>query len=140
MIYISKEYLADDTLERFIDESVQNDDAIIDAIELKQIAIIKTYLGTRYNVALIFDLVAPVHNEVLKDILSKMVTYRLIKRNAARKVPTDFKEDYEAVMKSLKEIATGVFKLDGLPVAIDELGKVVSNSIYGNLKNNNFYI
>lgn len=49
MIYIDKEYLISQAQERFIDESSQNDNDIIDQIELAQIAIIKAYLGTRYS-------------------------------------------------------------------------------------------
>ena len=81
MIYIDKDYLISQAQERFIDESSQNDDEIIDKIELTQIAIIKTYLGTRYDVNTIFDEDSPIENEVLKEILAKLVLYKLIRRN-----------------------------------------------------------
>lgn len=140
MIYIDKDYLISQAQERFIDESSQNDDEILDQIELTQIAIIKTYLGTRYNVNTIFDEDSPIENEVLKEILAKLVLYKLIRRNAARKVPNDYKEQFDEAMKTLKEIATGIIRLDGVPPAIDTNGSVVSNSISGNLSNPNFYI
>ncbi len=140
MIYIDKDYLISQAQERFIDESSQNDDEIIDKIELTQIAIIKTYLGTRYDVNTIFDEDSPIENEVLKEILAKFVLYKLIRRNAARKVPNDYKEQFDEAMKTLKEIATGIIRLDGVPPAVDTNGSVVSNSISGNLSNPNFYI
>ena len=140
MIYIDKDYLISQAQERFIDESSQNDDEIIDQIELTQIAIIKTYLGTRYDVNTIFDEDSPIENEVLKEILAKFVLYKLIRRNAARKVPNDYKEQFDEAMKTLKEIATGIIRLDGVPPAVDTNGSVVSNSISGNLSNPNFYI
>lgn len=140
MIYIDKEYLTSHAQERFIDESSQYDDEIIDKIELTQIAIIKTYLGTRYNINTVFDEDSPIENEVLKEILAKLVLYKLIRRNAARKVPTDYKEQFDEAMKTLKDIATGIIKLDGIPLAVDANGAVVSNSISGNLSNPNFYI
>lgn len=140
MIYINKDYLISQAQERFIDESSENDSEIIDLIELSQIAIIKTYIGTRYNVTLLFDETNPVENEVLKEILVKLVLYKLIRRNATRKVPTDYKEQYDEAMKTLKEIAIGIIKLDGVPSAVDTSGAVVSNSISGNLSNKNFYI
>ena len=140
MIYIDKDYLISQAQERFIDESSQNDDEIIDKIELTQIAIIKTYLGTRYDVNTIFDQDSPIENEVLKEILAKLVLYKLIRRNAARKVPNDYKEQFDEAMKTLKEIATGIIRLDGVPPAVDTNGSVVSNSISGNLSNPNFYI
>lgn len=140
MIYIEKDYLISHAQERFIDESSQNDAAILDQIELAQIAVIKTYLGTRYNVNTIFDQDSPIENEVLKEILAKLVLYKLIRRNAARKVPNDYKEQYDEAMKTLKEIATGIIRLDGVPPAVDASGAVVAKSIYGNLSNPNFYI
>ena len=140
MIYIDKDYLISQAQERFIDESSQNDDEIIDKIELTQIAIIKTYLGTRYDVNTIFDEDSPIENEVLKEILAKLVLYKLIRRNAARKVPNDYKEQFDEAMKTLKEIATGIIRLDGVPPAVDSSGSIVSNSISGNLSNANFYI
>ena len=140
MIYIDKDYLISQAQERFIDESSQNDDEIIDKIELTQIAIIKTYLGTRYDVNTIFDEDSPIENEVLKEILAKFVLYKLIRRNAARKVPNDYKEQFDEAMKTLKEIATGIIRLDGVPSAVDSSGSVVSNSMSGNLSNPNFYI
>ena len=140
MIYIDKDYLISQAQERFIDESSQNDDEIIDQIELTQIAIIKTYLGTRYDVNTIFEEDSPIENEVLKEILAKLVLYKLIRRNAARKVPNDYKEQFDEAMKTLKEIATGIIRLDGVPPAVDTNGSVVSNSISGNLSNPNFYI
>jgi phage gp36-like protein len=140
MIYIDKDYLISHAQERFIDESSQNDDDILNQIELTQIAIIKTYLGTRYDVNTIFKINSPIENEVLKEILAKLVLYKLIRRNAARKVPNDYKEQFDEAMKTLKEIATGIIRLDGVPAAVDTNGSVVSKSISGNLSNPNFYI
>ena len=140
MIYIDKIYLSSFMQERLIDESAQNDDDIIDQIEVTQIEIIKTYIGTRYNVNLIFNEGEPIENEVLKEILAKFVLNKLIRRNAARKVPTDYKEQYDEALKTLKEIAIGIIKLGNVPVAVDESGTIISNSISGNLSNPNFYI
>jgi phage gp36-like protein len=140
MIYIDKPYLVSFAQERFIDESSQNDDEIIDQIELTQIAVIKTYIGTRYNINLIFDADEPLENEVLKEILAKFVLNKLIRRNAARKVPTDYKEQYDEALKTLREVSIGIIKLDGVPPAVDSTGAVISNSISGNLSNSNFYI
>lgn len=89
---------------------------------------------------LVFSSISPIANEVLKEILAKFVLYKLIRRNAARKVPNDYKEQYDEALKTLKEIATGVIRLDGVPPAVDNTGSVISNSISGNLSNPNFYI
>lgn len=140
MIYIDKEYLISFAQERFIDESSQSDETILDQIEETQIAVIKSYLGTRYDTATVFDETDPVHNEVLREILAKLVLYKLIRRNAARKVPNDYKEQYDEAMKTLKEVSIGVIPLSDVPAAVDSTGAIISNSISGNLTNKDFYI
>lgn len=140
MIYIDKEYLISFAQERFIDESSQSDETILDQIEETQIAVIKSYLGTRYDTATVFDETDPVHNEVLREILAKLVLYKLIRRNAARKVPNDYKEQYDEAMKTLKEVSIGIIPLSDVPAAVDSTGAIISNSISGNLTNKDFYI
>lgn len=140
MIYITKDFLTNYMHERLIDESCQNDTSILDYLELTQIAIIKTYIGTRYNVTLLFDAITPIENAVIKEILAKLVLYALVRRNAARKVPEDYRDQYNDAMKTVKDVATGVLVLSELPTAVTSTGSLVSNSISGNLSNKNFYI
>lgn len=141
MTYLEKEDLILQAYERFIDESSLDQPDILKDTEARGIAYLKTVLGSRYDVNLIFHETAPVRNELIVQILSVIVVYNIIRRNAARKVPTDYKEDYEAAMKLLKEIATGVMVLDGVPTPTDENGNPInSNTIFGNNKNTDFYI
>ena len=140
MQYISKDDLITYAHERLIDESAENDSTTLDKIELAQIDIIKSYLSSRYNTEAIFSEDSPVENEVLKSILARMVLYRLFKRNAARKVPTDSKEDNDSAKKELIDISTGKTPLTDLPPAVDSSGNPVSKSLWGNNSNPNFYI
>lgn len=141
MIYLEKEDLITDAFERFIDESSKDDLNVLDKAEERAIAFVKTIIGSRYDVDLIFTEGAPIINEMLVQILSRIVLYRVIKRNAARKVPTDYKEDYDEALSWLKDIATGKIPLDGLPLPVDEDGDPVdSNSLWGNNSNPDFYI
>ena len=141
MTYLIKDDLIVDAYERFIDESSNDENFILDDLEKRGISYIKTILGTRYNVALIFDEVTPIRNETIIQILTKWMLYKLIRRNAARKVPTDYKEDYDEAMKSLKDIATGTIVLSDLPTPTDENGNPInSNAIFGNNTNKDFYI
>lgn len=140
MNYLSKEDLIVIAYERFIDESSENEE-ILNELEKRAIAYLKTVLGTRYNVELLFAEAQHVRNELIVQILSYTVVYNLFKRNAARKLPSTFKDDYDNAMKLLKDVATGVIKLDGVPVPTDASGNpIASNTIFGNLKNDNFYI
>lgn len=141
MIYLEKEDLITDAFERFIDESTKDDPTVLDKAEERAIAFVKTMIGTRYNVNLIFTDGAPIVNEMLVQILSRIVIYRVIKRNAARKVPADYKEDYDEAIKWLTEISTGKTTLDGLPLPVDDNGNPVkSKSLWGNNSNSDFYI
>ncbi len=141
MTYLETEDLLEYMQERFIDENSQGDPKIIDDLEQTQISIVKTYIGTRYNVNLIFNEINPIANEVLKSIIARFLIYRLVKRNSARKVPTDVKEDYDEALADLKDISIGKTKLDGLPLPSDENGNTIeSTSLWGNNTNKNFYI
>lgn len=140
MIYLVKADLITYCQERFIDESMQGDESILDEIELAQIGVLKSYLGTRYDVSAIFDTESPIRNSVLKRILARMVLYWLIKRNAARKVPTNFQDDFDAANKELMAIATGKTTLSDLPTITDDNGNPVSNTLWGNNSNSDFYI
>ena len=140
MTYLQKEDLITDAFERFIDESTKDDPTVLDNAEARAIEFVKTMIGTRYNVALIFAIDAPIINEMLVQIISRIVIYRVIKRNAARKVPTDYKEDYDEALEWLTSISVGKLTLDGLPIPTDEDGAAISNSLWGNNSNPNFYI
>lgn len=141
MIYLSKENLIALAFERFIDESSQDNMEVLETVELQNIELIKSYIGSRYNVSEIFSALTPIIDELLVRILSKMVLYDIIRRNAARKVPTDYKDEYDKALELLEKIATGRIKLDGLPGPVDENGNSInSNSLWGNNTNKNFYI
>lgn len=141
MIYLSKNDLISYCQERFIDESMQDDETILDDLEIKQIGIVKSYMGGRYDVEAIFNPENPIPNDVLKSIIARLLLYWLIKRNAARKVPTNFQEDFEAANKELIAISTGRTPLSDLPGLTDGGGNPVnSNSLWGNNTTTDFYI
>lgn len=141
MVYLTKEDLISSTFERFIDESTEDQEETLGLVEGQNIELIKSYLGTRYNVNEIFSSLTPIRNTILVRILIKLVMFDVIRRNAARKVPTDYKEEYDKAIELLEKIATGRIKLDGVPGAVDENGNPVnSNSLWGNNTNKNFYI
>lgn len=145
MQYLIKDDLITYAQERFIDDSSQDDTDILDSLELAQIAIVRSYLSSRYNVNLIFSPESPIENEVLKSIIIRLLLYKLFRRNAARVVPTNSKEDYDAAMKELIDISTGRITLNELPAAGSgdngSSGQPSnSNSLWGNNTNPDFYI
>lgn len=141
MIYLSKENLISGAFERFIDESSEDHADVLDQVELQNIELVKGYIASRYGVAEIFSPLLPIKNVILERILTKLVLFDVIRRNAGRKVPTDYKEEYDKAIELLEKIATGRIKLEGLPGPKDDNGNPVeSNSLWGNNTNKNFYI
>lgn len=141
MIYLIKEDLIAAAFERLIDESSLDQAETIDKVELQNIALIKSYIGLRYDVEAIFDPDQPIKSELLTRVLVKLCLFDIVRRNAARKVPTDYKEEYESAIKLLEKIAIGKMPVTGLPAATDDNGDpMISDSIWGNTKNEDFYI
>ncbi|TWP30522.1 DUF1320 domain-containing protein [Apibacter muscae] len=141
MIYLTRDYLNTFAFEKLIDESINDYEPILDNIEASSIELIKTYLSGIFDIDKIFDPEAPIQNELLKTILAKLVLYGIVRRNAARKVPTDYKEEYEWAIKQLENINSGKLNPGGLPPLTDENGNTVeSTTLIGNLSNSNFYI
>lgn len=141
MIYLTKEYLGTYAFERFIDESTQDNEQTLTNIEASNIALIRTYIGGIYDADKIFNKENPIENELLKKILAKAILYDAIGRNAARKVPSNYKEEYDWAIEQLENINSGKLHLEGLPPKTDESGNPVeSTTLFGNLSNPNFYI
>lgn len=157
MIYLEKDDLITQAYERLIDESSKDKNGlsepvdpeatpevianlVLDQLELQNIELIKSYIGSRFDVSKIFNAEDPIRNQLLIRILTTLVLYDVFRRNAARKVPSDYKDNYDAALETLEKIATGRIPVDGLPPKTDEGGNPISNSIWGNNTNKNFYI
>lgn len=157
MRYITKDDLTTDSYERFIDESSKDIANTLDKAEARAIALAIAYLSA-FDTDSIFGIpIDPVddeeseeeneleytpgiRNELLVEIICKMTLYRVFRRNAARKVPDDVKEDYNWAIKELEKIRSGATPMPGLPPAIEEDGSTKSNSIWGNNTNIDYYI
>lgn len=140
MIYLKKDDLITHAFEVFINESSNDFDETLNNIEAENIELIKSYIGTRYDVKEIFSILTPIRNPLLTRILSKLTLFDIVRRNAARKVPIDYKEEYDKALELLEKIATGRIKADGLPIAVDDNGNIISNSLWGNNSNTNYFI
>ena len=128
-------------IEQFLTErSAEPQTTILEALELQNIAIIKTKLKGRFDIDAIFEAKNADRHYLIIRILIKLVLYDFIRRNAARKVPADYVKEWEWAMKLLEKIKAGKEVPDGLPLLKDTEGKVVPRVIYGNNRNKNFYI
>lgn len=141
MKYLELEYLYTHAFERAVTESTADFEETINNLEQETIDLVKSYLSQYYNVAKIFDESKPVKNGVLSKIMTKIILYEAVRRNAYRKVPTDYKEDYEWAIETLEKLNTGKMNLSDLPPkeATDE-NPDTGSLLYGNLSNENYYM
>lgn len=140
MIYLEKQYLETHIFSRLLNESSDDFVDMLDNSEAEQIDLMKSMLSARYAVDLIFDEQNPIQNGILKRILSKLVIYDAVRRNAARKVPSDYKEEYEWAMEMLEKLSIGKIVLDDLPKPGINPDGTTATTMSGNLSNKNFYI
>lgn len=128
-------------IDQFLTErSAEPQTAILEALELQNIEIIKTKLKGRFDIDAIFEAVSAERHYLIIRILVKLVLYDFIRRNAARKVPTDYVTEWEWAMKTLEAIKAGKEVPDGLPSIKDDEGNTVSRVMSGNNRNSNYYI
>lgn len=144
MKYLNKEDLISVIQERLLDESVinkDNDDATLNDIESKAIDFAISYISGRYDTDKIFA-TPPLRNGVLVQAIAQIVVYRSVRRNAARKVPSDFKDLYDEAVTMLNNIQRGSTQLKGLPTPTNNQGDSASQAklMYGNNTNTNYFI
>lgn len=144
MKYLNKEDLISVIQERLLDESVINqtkDDTTLNDVESKAIDFAISYISGRYDTDKIFA-TPPLRNGVLIQAIAQIVVYRAVRRNAARKVPSDFKELYDEAVTMLNNIQRGSTQLKGLPKPTNENGKDSTTSalMYGNSTNKDNFI
>ena len=126
MVYISKEDITANIQETMLQTSIDKDSNILDTLERQVIDEVKSYIGTRYDTSKIFGVPAVI-NGMLSRIIVCLVTYRAIRRNAARKGPDDYVEMKDWAYEVLGNIRDGIMPLPDVPLATDpETGEKLS--------------
>ena len=145
MKYINKDDLVSVIQERLLDESIAlvamssiDDNKIINDIEKKVINLAISYIAKKYDYAKIFTDI-PIRNGVLVQIIACIVTFRSVRRNAARKVPEDYVNLYSDSIKQLEKIQSGAILLVDCPLLTNSDGTTTS-PVYGNNTNKDFFI
>ena len=143
MKYLQEKDLKSYTQERLINESIADFQEAKDELEDHRISEVKVMISKYYDVAKIFSIDEPIRHPHLIKILTKMVGYDIKKRNAVRKLPSDVDKDLEWAEKELDKMHRGIIKFDDLPpkpTDPNSPGSSASKMLYGNLKNEDFYI
>ena len=142
--YLNIDDLTAHQFERFINESDTDPMDVLGRIEWQCIGLMKSKLAGRYDVEQIFDGIGVLDIEdsfviteraaIIVMILSWLVLYILVRRNAARKVPSDWKKNYEMALQWLEDTKNGIETSPELPL-LDDKYKL----FHGNSKNENWY-
>jgi len=124
----------------YINKSNDNNTSeALEGIEKQNIALISSKLSGRYDTETIFTATEENRHYLIIKLLVTLVVYDFIRRNAARKVPTDYVKDWENAMKILESIKSGKETPEGLPKLTNESGSSFGIR-YGNNTNKDFYI
>lgn len=152
MRYLDKDDLIEVIQERFLDDSIQFDDDIIDGLEKKAIAFVVSYISGTYKTNEIFggdwwedtpEETEPTgtmrRHPLLTFVMARLVTYWGVRRNAARKVPEDYREIKDEAISILTKIQSGAQTLPGIPEITGEDGSS-AKLMYSNTTNDNLFI
>ncbi|KAB8153412.1 hypothetical protein EZY14_009270 [Kordia sp. TARA_039_SRF] len=140
MIFLNDNDLRSQIQPQFLTEKGQeNPNEILDDLELQNIALIKTKLKGKYDTEAIFNALPLERHYLIIKILSKLVIYDFVRRNAARKVPADYVKEWEWANKILEQIKSGKEDPDGLPPLQSDNEDVSTTILYGNNKNEDYY-
>ena len=126
MVYITEQDIIANIQETMLQSSIEKNCDILDTLESQTIDEVKSYIGARYDTSKIFG-DTPTINGMLSRIIVCLVTYRAIRRNAARKIPDDYAEMKDWAYEVLEKIRDGIMPLPDAPQAVDpETGEKLS--------------
>lgn len=121
MAFLTKAELKTVTTIETVDLITNNDDDIVDQIIKECISTMTTYLGSYYDMALVFSKTGDARNLTVLKYLKAIVAHDIPKRRK-KPVPKDADADYQEAMNWLEKIASGEWKADLPPKTEDEDG------------------
>lgn len=137
MKYITSEDILAAIQEPMLQSSIEKQSEILDTLEAGSIDEVSAYIGGRYDCDKIFG-DEPLRNGMIQRIITCMVAYRAIRRNAARKVPEDYVEQYQWAYDTLERIRNGEMPLTGLPEIVNpDTGKPLT--FWGSNRKDEYY-
>ncbi|QIY83395.1 DUF1320 family protein [Chryseobacterium sp. NEB161] len=138
MPFLIKDDLKTVATTEIIDLITNNDDNIVEEIIEECIDVMKTYLGSYYDMELAFAKEDNERNKTLVKYLKALVIYEIPKRRGKR-VPRDQADDYNEAMNWLEKVAAGEWRAN-LPPKKEETedGSVQDVGFY-KLKSNKSY-
>ena len=131
MAFLTIQELSTEAPASFISILKGTEDQKIDELIKDQISVMKTNLGSYYDVELIFGKTGDDRDRTVLNYLKDLVYYKMQKRRSSASLDTS---DYDEAMKWLEEVSTGKRKADLPPKKIDTNGDGVPDSSVGCMK------
>ncbi len=131
MAFLTIQELSTEAPASFINILKGTEDQKIDELIKDQISVMKTNLGSYYDVELIFGKTGDDRDRTVLNYLKDLVYYKMQKRRSSASLDTS---DYDEAMKWLEEVSTGKRKADLPPKKIDTNGDGVPDSSVGFMK------
>lgn len=111
MSFLTKEELKTITTIEIIDLITNKDDDIVGEIIKEDVSMMKTYLGSYYDMENVFSKTGDERNLTIVKYLKAIIAHDLPKRRK-KPVPNESDADYQEAMNWLEKIASGEWKAD----------------------------
>ena len=118
MTYITTDDIYATIQEPMLQSSIEKNSALLDTLEAGCLDEVRSYIGGRFDCTKIFG-EPPIKNGMLVRIITCIVVYRAIRRNAARKVPENYEELNTWAYDALSRIRDGEMPLPGMPEIVN---------------------
>ena len=119
---------------------VRNDEAIVEILEDQSIALVRSYLGSRYDCDAIFSATGSDRNSLILMMALDITVYNIFCVHNPQKISQVTKDRYDRAVEWLKEVNAGKVSIDGAPLQPEEVR--AANSPYlsvSNRKRTNHY-
>jgi phage gp36-like protein len=99
-----------------LDALVRNDETVIEIIEDQSIALMRSYLNTRYDCNAIFSAVGDQRNGLILMLALDITVYNIFCIHNPQKISQVTKDRYERALEWLKQVNKGQANIDGAPL------------------------
>ena len=123
-----------------LDALVRQDESIIEIIEDQSIALMRSYLNSRYDCDKVFSATGTERNNLILMMALDISVYNIFCVHNPQKMSQITKDRYERAITWLKEVSSGKATIDGAPLLPEDI--LAANSPWltkGNRKRTNHY-
>ena len=104
-----------------LDALVRQDEAIIEILEDQSIALMRSYLNSRYDCDKIFSATGDERNNLILMLALDITVYNVFCVHNPQKISQITKDRYDRAITWLKEVNAGKAAIDGAPLLPDDV-------------------